>query len=511
MDEHEDVRRMLAGAVRAEEKQQRDIVGSAVGIVRRRRRRVRTYGATASGLAVAMGATAMVWAGGGAPVTAHPGPAGSSTTAATSVTSSTSASTAPAPWDKEHDIFYRLPGLLDPLLPKGLSVTKNGATLPNADFWLAGPSGNNDFALTVTPKEQRNRAMEDLCVAGGVCSHHEVPGGTLYIQTKNFTSDYAGNSGYAPGTGKQVLSFSDEYEFVPSASDGMVIDVVLNGVVSHEHYAAEPPSGWEGQWPPPRDTSESFNASGDLLSADAFQALIAKPGFSAVTALLNPSTPVDQSTVARHKAADAAIAAAVKPILPSGLTLAIGTTAENMPNSNLILTGPSGTNLFSWTTQPQDKNWHHGQACAAGAQPNCTSKDVPGGEIEITHTVNDLGKSGAADAFAPGTAATPTSGGDVYKFLPDDPNGTIIELATGEQYRDIPWAATRPTTGPYSDPHQTWPPPARNGEPFNPGGSLLTADQFATLVQAPGIADIVRTVNAAVDPVGNSSVFQTWN
>ena len=510
----DDVRRMLGKAVMKEEKLERDIVGSAVGIVLHRRRRARLYGATASGLAVAMGATALVWATGSS-VTAHrEQPAASGTTAvSTSVTAASTAAVAdPSAWDKDHDIFYRLPGLLDPLLPKGMSLTKSGTVLPNTDFWLNGPTGTNDFNLSAAAKSERNKAMEEGCVVGGVCSHHDVPGGTLYIATKNFTADYGGATGWAVGTAKQVLSFGDEYEFVPSAADGMVVDVILSGTVSFEHYAPHPPSDdYQGSWPPSPPPAGAFDSSGDLLSADAFAALVAKPGFAAVTKLLDRSSPVDKTTLARHKAADAAIAAAVKPVLPPGLTLAIGEDQGLPGGSELSLTGPSGANEFSWTAEPQVKSWHHSQACQSHTEASCTTKDVPGGQIEVTHTSQTAAKQGYPAAYAPGQADTPISGADVYKYLPDDPKGTIISISTGEQIHDIPWAATRPTTGVWAETTTPWPPAARTGEAFDAGGSLLTVDQAAAMVRHPGIADIVRTVTAATDPLDGWSGLQVWH
>lgn len=500
----DDVRRVLSQVAMKDDKHHRDIVGSAVEIVLRRRRRLRAYGAAASGVAVAMGASAVVWVSGGSAAT-RPEPGNSSP----AVSTPTQAPAAQSLWDKEHDIFNRLPGLVNPLLPSGLSLTQSasGGPVPNGGFWLRGPSGANDFTLSAVAKSKRNQAMETGCVAGGVCSHHQVPGGTLYISTKNFTADYGGNSGYAPGTGKQVLSFSDEYEFVPSAEDGMVIDLMTSAEVSKEHYAAHPPSDdWQGQWPPPDYYTGPADASGVLLSPDEFATLIAKPGFGAVTTVLDQYSPVSAATLAQHKAADTTIEAAVKPVLPAGLTLSIATDDQLQPGDDLTLTGPSGANMFSWKTDSLPKNWRHGQACLSHTEPNCTWKEVPGGEIEITHSWLPGDAAAETELLAPGQAGTHTSGSDVYKYLPEDPNGTVIILSTGEQYRDIPWAATRPTTGVYADPSRPWPPPAHSGVPFNSGGPLLTVDQFAALIQKPGITDIVQTVNTALDKTGGVNI-----
>ena len=226
--------------------------------------------------------------------------------------------------------------------------------------------------------------------------------------------------------------------------------------------------------------------------------------------MLDPSSPVDPATLARHKAADATIAAAVKPVLPPGFTLAIAADGWGTPGDSLTLTGPSGANQFSWTAGSQVPGWRPGQACASHTEANCTSKVVPGGVVEITHSSGNGVQSAGSGLYAPGQANVPYSGGDVYTYRPDDPNGTVITLSTGEQFRDIPWAATRPTSGPNSDPGRPWPPPARDGEPFNAGGALLSADQFAALVRTPGIADVVRTVNTALDPLGGVTL-QMWN
>ncbi|GAA1991221.1 hypothetical protein GCM10009838_63330 [Catenulispora subtropica] len=503
MDGDEDVRRMLSGAAMRNEKEHRDLIGPAVEIVLHRRRLMRTYGAAGSGLMVAAGATVAIWLSGSS-TEARPVPAASSTP-----TVSAAPPTGQTVWDKNHDISSRLPGILNPLLPKGLSVVRSTSQVPNSGYQLVGPTGSNDFSLTSSPKGQRNRAMEEGgCVVGGVCSQRTVPGGTLYIQTKNFTADYGGNSGYAPGTGKQVLTVNAEYEFLPAAADGHVVDVALATTVSHEQYAARAPKDWgDAPWPPPAQPNTSFNASGALLSPDDFMALISKPGFSAVSTLLDPDSPVDQATLERHKTADATIAAAVKPILPPGLTLAISNGSTGAAQrSELVLTGPSGANLFSWQARPQVKTWQHGFACERHTQENCTWKEVPGGEVQVVHTSGSMQALGGASHYADGQTSAVISGGDVYTYLPDDPNGTVIELSTGEQIRDIPWAATRPTDGTYADPSKAWPPPARTGEAFNAGGSLISLDQFAAMMRTPGIADVVKTVNRAVDPLSGDSI-----
>ena len=197
----------------------------------------------------------------------------------------------------------------------------------------------------------------------------------------------------------------------------------------------------------------------------------------------------------------------MKPVLPAGLTLSIATDGRLLvDDDDMTLTGPSGANMFSWKTEPQQKNWRHGQACGSHTQPNCTWKEVPGGEIEVAHSWMPDDPAAMTELLAPGQAGTHTSGTDVYRYLPDDPNGTIITISTSEQYRDVPWAATRPATGVYADPSRPWPPPAHSGVPFNAGGSLLSLDQFAALVQKPGIVDIVQAVNGAVDKAGGVNI-----
>ncbi|NUP47947.1 MAG: hypothetical protein HOW97_11635 [Catenulispora sp.] len=492
----DDVRRMLRKAAMREEKEHRDLIGPAVQIVLRRRRRVRSFGAAGSGLVVAAGATAALWAA-GPPTAARPEPAASSTT-----TVSPSTRAEPSQWDKSHDVFYRLPGLLNPLLPSGLALRKSTSTVPNTVFQLSGPAGTNDFNLSAVPKTQRNRALEyGNCVAGGVCSNRQLPNGTLYIQNKSFTADYGGKSDFAPGTGKQVLSMDAEYEFVPTASDGYTIDVTLSAAVSHEHYAAKPPKEWGNEpWPPAAQAGEAFNPSGILLTPDDFTALISKSGFQAVATVLDPSSPVDQSTLARHKEADVKIAAAAKRVLPAGITLALGTSDQQPSGADLVLTGPTGSNEFSWWTDPQQKNWRHGRACESHTRSDCTWKEVPGGEVEMTHASNIPG-SGTTSTYTPGQADVPSFSGDTYTYLPDDPDGTVVTISTREQIRDLPWPTTRPSEGPYADPTMAWPPPARTGEAFNAAGPLLSVDQFVAVALTPGIADVVHAVNQAMDPL----------
>jgi hypothetical protein len=135
---------------------------------------------------------------------------------------------------------------------------------------------------------------------------------------------------------------------------------------------------------------------------------------------------------------------------------------------------------------------------------------VPGGEIEVTHSWGPGDPAAQTELLAPGEAGTRTTGSDDYRYLPDDPHGTIIIVSTGEQYRDVPWAATRPTTGVYADPSRPWPPPARSGIPFNAGGPLLSIDQFAALVQKPGIVDVMQRVNTALDQVGGVNI-SSWD
>jgi hypothetical protein len=444
-------------------------------------------GSVGAGVAVvAVGAVAVVTAG---PSAAKPGAA--EATATTSPAPSAGAGTgAPVMWDKDKDVWERLPGLLNPLLPQGLSISAVTSDTNGPAWMLTGPSGTNNVTFAAGKKaDSWTESRADLCAAGGVCSRRAVTGGTLYIQRKNFQADYGGADLYAAGHGKDVLAVNDEYTFVPDDADGYVYDLQENTNTAHEVYSAQPPKDWTGtgHWPPTIDSelTGAFNAGGELISADQFLALVQKPDYAKVAQLLDPSTPASAEAAAARRADNDKIAAALKPVLPSGLTVTIDTGSVV---GALILAGPSGTNSFQWTVTPKDPKQ---VACEYQAAKDCVQTKVPGGTVSVEDR-----KTGVQD---PAVVDTPTDETTDYTYTPDAAGAPLVKLTLNEQFKDIQWATAVPTTGRWAG-AKTRPSGSVHPGAFNATGPLLTLEQFTALGQNPGIADIVATVNAAGAP-----------
>jgi hypothetical protein len=498
-DDGTDIRLLLQGVLTGLEPVHRDLAGPAVSVVLNGRKRMRTLTCAASMAAVvAVAGVAMTIGHGGARKATAGGIAATSPPSAT--TSGATGKSESTAWDKDQDILDRLPGLVNAVLPRGYSMGATDGELNGPSFRLTGPTGTNSVSITAMPAADvvpQALPGPDNCVAnGGRCSSQDVPGGTLYLQLKDFPADYGGAGGFKPGTEKTILSFDDEYTFVPSSTAGYSYTIRMSAGQAHAQYADKPPKGWTGgTWPPSGDVGNletAFNVGGALLSQDQFVAMVGSPGMTAVGTLLDRKTPAAQAAIDERRRADAAIQAATKDLLPSGTTLSID--ADNqLGMGDLLLTGPSGTNTYNWQASRQLPTWLHGWACETHTQKNCTATDVPGGELAVTSPVTIVvGDDQQASWYQPGTTKESAYVDVMYQYLPDDRNGTVVSVTLRAQIKDIPWASTQPKNWRGSG---TWPPAARTGEPFNAGGALLTPEQFMTLARSPDLMKTVTTVN----------------
>lgn len=189
----------------------------------------------------------------------------------------------------------------------------------------------------------------------------------------------------------------------------------------------------------------------------------------------------------------------LQPLLPSGIGIQVAPAAYSALNSNnFLLTGPTGTTQMSaaggrldWSAS-EDR--HMGCLQAGG----CEVRAVAGGTVYV----NDSALTAAAQAanlppgsLQPGTEKTVVVRDVWMTFIPADRSKPYLQFREATSVAPMPFVAKAPAgwTG------GSWPPALiapGTQQASDPHGVAISADAFAALAVAPGIAE----AEAVLDP-----------
>ncbi|MEZ0106264.1 hypothetical protein ABH920_000245 [Catenulispora sp. EB89] len=500
-EENEDsaVRGLLGTAFADPEPPLRDLASGSIArgdAVRRRNRMVAAGGATLSAVAV-IGTFAMVT--GAAPAgRTHQNPADQ-------VTSAASSPTAVSPkgylgfgpelgsLDKVQDVQQRLPGLLQPLLPAGVTAGQpvghimGAARVPTAI--LIGPHGTTSATMWVglAPAQDTDDVIrQTACPQApkgskqGTCTTTAVDGGTVYL-FENATTATDAVRGQSlptdvvkPGTGNTIVSKTLSMMFVPNNRTKYAFSFTESTATAKIQYADHEPSDYMtgGIWPPPPsiDGTSASDSSGPAISADGLMGMLAKPGLANLEYLLDPRTAVSQDTQTKVTDTEAQIVAAAAAALPSEVKVSVDVSTVQ---PQIMLTGPSGKNQLQWEADKQTAQYR--QQTFGWCPPNvtCTKQVVPGGTLEVW-------TQKPTDSKLTVLSSTPSVYN--YWFVPDDMSqpALAMTLDTSADQTGLP--------GKFEpDPGQTY---SVDDGPYAP--AQVSADQFLAAAQSGQLATAVN-------------------
>ena len=493
------VRGLLGTAFAEPEPPLRDLASGSIArgdAVRRRNRMVAAGGAALSAVAV-IGTFAVVT--GAAPAErTHQNPVNH-------VTSAASSSIAPSPkgylgfgpelgsLDKTQDIRLRLPGLLAPLLPSGVTVAQqpsgNSMGFVNqANAILGSSTGTTAATMWVgmaSGKETDVMIRQTACPQlppgskQGTCATRSVAGGTVYLDeyaataTDTVRAQSLPADVVRPGTGSTIVSKTVAMLFVPTDRSKYAFSFTQSTATALVLYVDHEPSDYMtgGVWPPPQaiPSTSAFDPSGPAMSGDDLVGMLAKPGLANLEYLLDPRTAVSQETQTRVADAKAQIATAAQAALPTEVKVSVDVS---MVQPNMILTGPSGKNQLRW--QIDDQTALFKQQTFGWCPPNvtCTKRAVPGATLEVWTQKPTDSKL---------TVLSNTPSVYNYWFVPDDTTEPALAMTldtsaeqTGMPGRSVP------------DPGQTY---SVNDGPYAP--PQVSADQFLAAAQSSQLATAI--------------------
>ncbi|GAA1958804.1 hypothetical protein [Catenulispora subtropica] len=441
IEEHEDgaVRGLLGTAFGAAEPPLRDLASGSIarGDAARRRNRWYATGGAVLSVVAAVGTFAAVAGSGG--VAGKPAPAAATTAKPTPTKPKPSASDKQQPHGalvdatvKSQDIRTRLPGLLQPMLPAGVTIQlapSDYTPLSQDDFLLTGPSGTTVMTasggrLEWSPGEDRKLG----CLQKGSCDVHKVAGGTVYVNADNYTaSDQMGDTKGAlkPGSEKMIVGQDVWMTFVPDDRNAQYLQIREATTVAAMPYADKAPAGWTGTWPPSLvgfGTKNGADPHGVQLSADDFAALARHAGIDEVETLLDPRTTPSADAVKAQDDRNAKIEGLLAQVLPAGVK---ATLTRTVVGSDLILTGPSGQrNLLRIATLQRNLSPFSG-SMGCGAMAVCQRRTVPGGQVLMWGQV-------PTDSKLHPLSDKPNSFD--YWYLPDDTSQPAVQFSLTTNY-----------------------------------------------------------------------------
>lgn len=460
------MRGFLATAFGTAEPPLRDLASGSIARGDDARRRVRWYTAGGAVLSAAAVAGTLALAG-GTGTTVKPTPV--STGPAVGKQSPTTQPVDPSA--KVKDIAMRLPGLLQPLLPAGITIQVAPSTytqMNDNDFLLTGPTGTTQIAPTggkVDWSASDDRKMG--CLQKGGCEVHPIAGGTVYVNASSTTAaEQTANLPHGslqPGTENTVVQREAWLMFIPADRSKQYLQIREATTVAQVQFAAKAPAGWtSGSWPPalvPPGMKQASDPRGLAISADAFAAMATAPGIADVETLLDPDTPAAPAAVTAVADLDAQIGRLLAPLLPPGVTVGAAADLRTAAPGSVLLTGASGqNNMLHMATMKQDAGLQGLKDGCPDASVQCDHRKVPGGQIAVwIQKPTDSNLHPTADK--PNTFQ--------YFFIPDDTSKPAVtfDLTTNWMSQTI------------ADP-------------------LITTDQFATATANPHLAAIVEQVTA---------------
>jgi hypothetical protein len=502
IEENEDntVRGLLGTAFAVPEPPLRDLASGSIArgdAVRRRNRMVAAGGVTLSVVAV-IGTFAMVT--GAAPAgRAHQNPANQVTSAASSTTA-----VSPKGYlgfgpelgsiDKTQDVQTRLPGLLQPLLPAGVTAGQqsSGNTMAPVNVpaaVLTGPTGTTNATMWVGlapaqgKKDDTIRQVACLQVPpgskGGTCTTRSVDGGTVYLDEYAATATDAVRAAslpadvVKPGTGNTIVSRTLSMMFVPTDRTKYAFSFTETTAPAKIQYADHEPSDYMtgGIWPPPPvfDSVPAYDSSGPAMSADELVAMLGKPGLDKLEYLLDPRTAVSQNTQTKVADTEAQAVAAAEAALPSGVKANVDGSAMQ---PQMMLTGPTGKNQLRWEADSQTVQYK--QQTLGWCPPNvtCTKRAVPGGTLEVWAQKPTDSKL---------TVLSNTPFVYNYWFVPDDMSkpALAMTLETSANQTGLPGKSE-------PDPGQTY---SVSDGPYAP--AQVSADQFLAAAESGQLATAI--------------------
>jgi hypothetical protein len=292
----------------------------------------------------------------------------------------------PEVWDKQADIDMNMPTLFSRVLPDGpkLKFVPSDSEMVSGDFKsdsgtfrATGPDGTDSVELSPF-----NLPAADYCgdkvwprAAGSIdtCTPTAVSGGTVYVWS------YIEPAGTTDSNGGKTRSTRSDfsYVYIPEDKTQRTFQaLILNVVGDHPQ-----------------------------LTAQQFVAMVGKPGFDEMTALVDPGVKPSAAASARRVAIDADIARTMGSVLPAGFLLELTTTTLSQ---SLELVSPGGgISGVQWQRNVGTGPTLSEQCAAHRADySECVQTTVPGGTLVQAHF--DRGDIGSVQHWTG------------YTFIPDD-------------------------------------------------------------------------------------------